>query len=408
MRRLGVALLLGGFALGCGKKGPPLAPVYLVPAAVGEITARRVEDRVRLRFVLPTRNENGPGIDLDRVEIYAVTVAPGGVTPPNRELLTKRYLAGEISVQPPAEDGAPATSDDTRPSPGEAVTFIEELSPEIVRPPVRKPEVPAPAASPATTKPPQVVDPDTKLPVTPLQAKPGLPPLEGSTFGPPVRIYVIRGVARHGRAGPPSARLQVPRGELPDPPRGLMARMTEHAVTIDWLPTLASVGAKLPVYNIYRPEAPEQPLNPSPLEAPSYEHRDAAQGEEVCFAARTIERTGAVPVESALSAAACVVPKDVFPPAAPTGLAAVAAPGAVQLIWDANTEKDLAGYLVLRGEDSDETLQPLTPAPIRETVYRDASVTAGVRYVYAIVAVDSATPPNRSAPSERVEAIARE
>ncbi len=104
-----VLMLLAALAAGCGKKGPPLAPLYLVPASVGEITARRADDGVRLRFVLPAKNENGPGIDLDHVEIYAVTVAPGGETPPNRELLTKPYLAGRIEVKPmPVEGAAPA------------------------------------------------------------------------------------------------------------------------------------------------------------------------------------------------------------------------------------------------------------------------------------------------------------
>ena len=102
-----------------------------------------------------------------------------------------------------------------------------------------------------------------------------------------------------------------------------------------------------------------------------------------------------------------MTPKDEFPPAAPKGVAAVSTPGAVQLIWDASTEADFAGYLVLRAEPPDETLQPLTPAPIRDTVFQDTSVKPGVRYVYVIVAVDSARPPNRSAPSERVEALAR-
>jgi hypothetical protein len=108
-----------------------------------------------------------------------------------------------------------------------------------------------------------------------------------------------------------------------------------------------------------------------------------------------------------MSEPACVTPKDEFPPAAPKGLAVVSTPGAVQLIWDANTESDLAGYLVLRAEPPDETLHPLTPAPIRDTVFQDSTVTPGVRYVYVIVAVDSAKPPNRSAPSERADALAR-
>jgi hypothetical protein len=62
----------------------------------------------------------------------------------------------------------------------------------------------------------------------------------------------------------------------------------------------------------------------------------------------------------------------------------------------------------LRGEAGGDTLQPLTPAPITEARYRDAAVTPGVRYVYAVVAVDNRFPvPNVSAPSERAEETAR-
>ena len=114
-----VLVLVAALAAACGKKGAPLAPLYLVPSSVGEVSARRVDDGVRLRFVLPAKNENGPGIDFDRVEIYAVTVAPGGETPPNRELLTKPYLAGRIEVKPVPVEGeaashAPPTTPDRR------------------------------------------------------------------------------------------------------------------------------------------------------------------------------------------------------------------------------------------------------------------------------------------------------
>lgn len=410
MRRLGLALLLGGLAAACGKKGPPVAPLYLVPSPVSEITAGRVEDRVRLRFALPTKNQNGPGIDLARVEIYAVTVAPGAETPPNRELMTKPYLSGQIEVEPPAAEGEstdapPATAaKDERPSPGETVTFVEQLTPAILQPPARKPETgkpPAPPPLPVTT------DPQTGLPVTPFAPKPGLPAIGSATGSEPVRVYVIRGVARNGRPGPPSPRVQIPLGSVPTSPKGLMARNAEHAVIVDWLPALASVGAKLPAYNIYRADAPHRPINATWLEAPAFEDAAAPIGEESCYQARTVDRTGAVSIEGELSEPACITRTDVFPPAPPRGLAAVSTPGVVQLIWNANTEKDLAGYVVLRADLPDETLRPLTPKPIRDTVFRDETAKPDVRYVYAIVAVDSATPPNSSAPSERAEAVGR-
>ena len=65
----------GALTIACGQKGPPLAPLHLVPAAANEVSVRRVADRARLRFVLPSRNENGPGpLELDRVQIYAMTI----------------------------------------------------------------------------------------------------------------------------------------------------------------------------------------------------------------------------------------------------------------------------------------------------------------------------------------------
>jgi hypothetical protein len=99
---------------------------------------------------------------------------------------------------------------------------------------------------------------------------------------------------------------------------------------------------------------------------------------------------------------------DVFPPAAPTGLAAVPSEGGISLIWEPNAELDLGGYLVLRREPTDATLRQLTPSPIVESRYRDADVKPGARYIYSVVAVDSQLPlPNASPPSEPVEEAAR-
>jgi hypothetical protein len=454
-----VLLLVAFIAAACGKKGAPLAPLYLIPSPVSDVSARRVEDAIRLRFVLPAKNINGPGINLDRVEIYAVTVEPGFETPPNRELLTKPYLAGQVQVKPPPVEGAPETPEDKRPAPGDAVTFAEQLS-TLPPPPPRKvskkPAAPEPAAvtgvkpeseptapAPGETPPaaPAVPDPTAAgvppeaaatpagktmpPPATPPPTQPGAPATAGAPAAAgtgaaqaapaapapkitqPTRIYVIRGVARNGRSGPPSARIAVPLSTTPDPPGGLKAENTEKAIVVEWLPAVVTVAGASRTYNVYKPDAPEEPLNPKPLETATFQQAGAALGTEVCFRVRAVESNGPVLIESPLSESACVTPKDVFAPVTPKGLATVSTPGAVQLIWDANAESDLAGYIVLRAEAPDETLQPLTPAPIGDTVFKDGSVTPGVRYVYAIVAVDSATPPNRSAPSERVEAIAR-
>lgn len=396
--RLLLVIALDAALVGCGKKGPPLAPLYLVPAAVTEISVRRVDDTIRLRFALPSRNQNGPGIDLDRVEIYAVNVAPGGEPPANREFLTKQNLVGQIDVKPPPVEGGPETTDpaDKRPGPGEIATFVDRMPtlPIVDAAAAKKKKVPEAPAKP--------VDPNAQIVV------PAAPPVvAGIKIVDAMRVYVLRGVTRSGRGGAPSSRVQVPLGAAPDPPGGVAVKNTEQAVVLEWLPAVAAFGAGAPAYNIYRPDAPEEPLNPKPVAEMSYEYASADRGVEACFGVRSVDAAGSAIVESPMSEVACVVPKDVFAPAPPKNLAATPTPGAVQLIWDANTEADLAGYLVLRATLPDETLQPLTQTPIRDTVYRDTTAAAGADYIYVVVAVDSAPSPNRSQPSAAVRVTAR-
>ncbi|MEZ5289340.1 MAG: hypothetical protein R2712_31980, partial [Vicinamibacterales bacterium] len=130
-------------------------------------------------------------------------------------------------------------------------------------------------------------------------------------------------------------------------------------------------------------------------------------GERRCFVVRAVDTIAGQAVLGAASEPGCVTPTDTFPPAPPRQLAAIAGIGVINLIWEPNTEADLAGYLVLRGAAPGDTLQAITPAPIRETTYRDQAVEPGVRYIYAVVAVDNATPPNLSGQSNRVEETSR-
>jgi hypothetical protein len=186
----------------------------------------------------------------------------------------------------------------------------------------------------------------------------------------------------------------------------LSTDFTADAFAISWVPPVADMDAPPTHFNVYKAEAPSVPLNASPLAAPAFERAGVAFGTEQCFVVRTVTTIAAVPIESEPSDPSCVTPRDIFPPAAPVGLTGVSSPGVVALIWDANAEADLAGYLVLRGEASGDTLRPVTPEPIAASAFRDTTVTPGVRYVYVIVAVDRATPPNTSAHSARVEVTA--
>ena len=107
---------------------------------------------------------------------------------------------------------------------------------------------------------------------------------------------------------------------------------------------------------------------------------------------RAVRGDGAQTVEGTPSSRPrASTPLDDFPPAAPTGLSAMAATAGSALIWEPNAEPDLAGYLVLRGEAGRcHTALQLTDTVVTETRFTDRTVMPGVRYVYASQAVDYA------------------
>lgn len=373
----------------CGKEGPPLPPLHLVPDAPTNVVARRSADQVRFTFVLPTKNVNGPGtIDLGRVEVYAATVAPGAMVPRNRDLMTAKNLVGTIEVRQPLPEGKEEQKPaDARPGPGEPASFVEVLDEAKLKPTYTEIE----PVAPLPTTPPPVTAP----------AAPAAPPASPIAK----RVYGIRGISRSGRPGQPGPRIELPLGDLPPAPEGMGAKFNETALSLAWTAPTLPDGAAVQ-FNVYHADG-LTPINPAPLGTPSFERTGVEFGKEECFVVRTVTMAGTVSIESAASERACVTPTDIFPPAAPRGLSAVGSAGVISLIWDANTEADVVGYVVLRGEAPGDTLQPLTPAPIKETTFRDTTATPGVRYVYAIVAVDSAKPANTSPQSTRVEETAR-
>jgi hypothetical protein len=150
------------------------------------------------------------------------------------------------------------------------------------------------------------------------------------------------------------------------------------------------------------------PLNAAAIDDQDYVDQRVSFGQERCYVVRAVQVFGAARLESPSSPAVCITPADTFAPAAPKNLVAVGSEGGVSLIWEANTEADLDGYIVLRGPaEGGAKLAPITSEPVRDTTYRDTTAKPNVRYVYAIVAVDKTTPRNTSPESNRVEESAR-
>lgn len=419
--------LLGLLAVvACGSRASPLAPLRIVPATITPLAATRIAERVYLEFTVPEQDSNGatPG-DIVRVEVYAVTTQPvlgEDPAPVDDDWLDAATLVGELFVAPPGAAPPPAAGagDMTGGAPivvqGEDATVVERLTPEALEPVViGEPEEDEEPAEDAEAAP---------APPGPL-ASPPIPPA-------PVRSYVAFGISSRGRMSDPSPVAMVPLVAPPGPPPGLPAvTYTEEAIEVRWRaprtfrrpvqaeaepPTLESStgigGAPPSDYVLYdHTEAALGRALPEPLGPPgreqSFTHSDVTFGDTRCYAVRVVDYVETTPIQGPASLAACVELRDTFPPATPAGLIAVADDSGISLVWDPNDEADLAGYVVLRGSASDATLQRLTAEPLTATAYQDTEVIAGERYVYRLAALDTAVPPNVSAPSEPVTETAR-
>jgi hypothetical protein len=408
---------------GCGKKGPPLAPLTRVPGRATDIAARRTGDRVAITFTIPSANldETKPA-DIGRVDVFAYTAMALGDVRDTRRMT----LVGSVPVRKPPEpepepkDGKTKTKQPKPPAPpepgedqGTVVTVSETLTADMLVP----------------------MAPDKKAPV-PVQPEPEswfgakvAPPLVGPAATPePRRFYVAYGVSRGGNRGAASPRPAVSLGAPPAAPLPPRLEVTETGVVVTWstppgarlpyqapaegdtLPSTAKGMEPAPslAYVVYRVSpAGSTRLTEKPVTTTSVTDGDAGVGAERCYDVRTVTTQGVASFESTPSPAACVTPADIFPPPAPRSLAAVAGSGAISLIWEGVDTPDLAGYIVLRGDAPSGELKPIFDAPIRESTYRDTTAKSGVRYVYAVVAVDRATPPNRSTTSNKVEETAR-
>ncbi len=136
---------------------------------------------------------------------------------------------------------------------------------------------------------------------------------------------------------------------------------------------------------------------------PEYMDSAAQRGTAYQYTVQAIVKSGDAVAESELSKPVEIAYIDRFPPAAPTGLAAIAGLNSIQLTWNPNSEADLGGYYVYRSEGG----QPFSRAGelLASPSYTDRAVEAGKRYRYAVSAVDQGG--NESARAEAIELIAQ-
>jgi hypothetical protein len=350
--RIQGAVLFAGLAAGvvlagCGTPGAPQPPSLNLPDRVTDLDANRSGSQVSLTWTMPKKNTD------------------------------KLLLKGVVTVRLCRKEGA-----------GACVTAGTELSF-------------APGADAAFT--------DT-LPAA-------------LTAGAPRPLsYFVELRNRNGRSAGLSDAADVLAGEAPAPIARLTAEVRKQGVVLRWAPVTEQVSSAVRLHRkLLTPPAakPHEGLlapAPEPVEqnllvdscAPegrasdcravdkeirsgqSYEYR-AQRVARVTVDGKTLELAGE------LSAPVRIEAADIFPPAVPTGLAAVAvgsengagnAPQfAIDVSWQPVAEADLAGYIVYRRE-GEGVWQRVSPAePLVPPAFRDAQVLAGHTYRYAVSAI---------------------
>jgi hypothetical protein len=186
--------------------------------------------------------------------------------------------------------------------------------------------------------------------------------------------------------------------EVVDPPAApgsVTARNAPDGVTLTW-------GGPAGTFRVWRREGNATEFTAAAtVDHSEWTDRAAAAGKPVAYyVERVVKVSGGREATSDPSETAEITPKDTFPPAAPAGLRASAAPSSIELFWERNPEADVAGYRVYRAGPAGEfeKIADVGQAP----AYSDRTAESGKMYRYAVSAVDQAG--NEGARSAVVEA----
>jgi hypothetical protein len=253
------------------------------------------------------------------------------------------------------------------------------------------------------------------------------------TTGPPRIIgYKLSLQNRRGKSAAAAGPVIAVAGSAPPTPSSLTAQSTARGVILRWqsaAPPYESAESRVYIYrHRVGPPATPPPGALKPIPEPEDQTFDlAATDKAIDTSARADERytyrvepyirvrttINALPeildLNGQTSAEVAVDTPDIFPPAVPQSLAAVAlknslGQSAIDLSWSPSPDPDTAGYIIYRRiadsttQENSAAPQPISgDKPIPTPAFEDTHVTPGTTYAYTVIAVD--THGNRSAPS---------
>ena len=340
--------------VGCASPGPPLPPSLRLPAKAVKLEAVRVDAEVRLSFTVPLDTTDGERNRGGMTAAVCRAVAAQGCV----EIGKVAVVAGEVKYA-------------------------------------------------------------DALPV-------------GLRTGPPLLLrYGVQVMNARGRTAGNGDLVYAAGGEAPTAVRGLTVVARRGAVLVRWQP--AGAAAEMEVTRRATNAAVTPERKPAKGRLGFSGLGDAAEKDGVVrlsgggaadaggmvdagvrdregyvYTAQRVQRVNlaghALELRGAESGPVAIAYRDVFPPAAPTGLVAVAGGGktpSIDLVWDASADEGVTGYVVYRLEGQEFRRLAATAV----AAYRDLTVTPGVAYRYRVTAVDARG--NESAAGAEIQEMVR-
>lgn len=181
-------------------------------------------------------------------------------------------------------------------------------------------------------------------------------------------------------------------------PGGLTAHANDSSVGLSWTPIATRMDGSrydgFVGYNLYRgtekARYDDLPLNKEPLRTNSFKDSTVANDRTYYYMVRSVDSPALPWKESPDSEEVSATPRDMTPPARPTGLTVVPGVGRAFLTWNENKDPDLAGYHVYRSAGSGGDYERLTDKVLTRTTFSDETAKQGAVYYYRIIALDRA------------------
>lgn len=323
----------------CGVQAPPEPPRIEIPVQIKDLAVSQVGATLQITFTMPTLAADGELLSKPvQIDIFR-NISPAGAQSAPPDLSRKPWISLTSKQLPTYVHGG-------------KISYPLQLSPQEVKHQV------------------------------------------GSTFTF-LTVALTHGFRGRPRKSAPSNVAQATLLDVALPVSNLTVKATQDALVLTWdtpAETLTGVPpAHISGYRVYRSDTdkPNSFRLLGDVSSSQFEDKSFQFGRQYHFSVSAVTSIGKQTAESEPSEPVSIIPRDVFPPPVPTGLTAVNTAGAVDLLWNASSGKDLAGYNVYRaagGGPFERINKDLAPTP----VFHDPSVSPAQAYQYAVTAVDLA------------------